>query len=123
MSSLPLFIIYGSATGNSESIAKDLAAKYQDALPKPFTEIVCCEGNQFKKKCLPTLEKQPDEDDESLKYGVIVVISTTGNGDSPENGSRFVRYIKRNTTIDSMPMRHAAFAVLGLGTKSSFLFE
>ena len=113
MSSLPLFVLYGSATGNAESIAKDLAAKYVKNVPAPFTEVICCECNAFKKKCLPIWEKQPEV--ESQKYGVVVVISTTGNGDAPENGSRFVRFIKKKTTSDTLPMRHVAFSVLGLG--------
>ena len=41
--------------------------------------------------------------------------STTGNGDAPENASRFVRYLKRKSTIDQQPFQYCAYAVLGLG--------
>jgi len=61
------------------------------------------------------------ENDSSLnndlgqKHGILIVSSTTGNGEAPENASRFVRYIKRKTTAPTMPFRHVAYAVLGLG--------
>ena len=60
----PLFILYGSATGNAEEIAKDLASTYELFLKNPdmktfFPEVVCCELNQFKKKLLPAIETPP----------------------------------------------------------------
>lgn len=121
MSDLPLFVLYGSATGNAESIAKDLAAKYKDNVPSPFNKVVCYEANEFKKKCLPIWEKEPPAD-VARKYGVVFVTSTTGNGDSPENGSRFIRYLKRKTTTESLAMKHVAFGVLGLGDTNYDMF-
>jgi len=112
MTDIPLFILYGSATGNAEQIAKDLASKHEKSLPSPFTKIICCEANNYKKKCCSIWETKPEK---ANKYGLIFVVSTTGNGDAPENGSRFVRYLKRKTTPDSQPFQHVAFAVLGLG--------
>lgn len=112
----PLFILYGSATGNAEQIAKDLAASYESLLGNPdaktyFPSVVCCELNQFKKH-LPTWEK---ENDQGTKHAVLIVSSTTGNADPPENASRFIRYIKRKQTIEEQPFRNVNFAVLGLG--------
>ena len=49
------------------------------------------------------------------KYGLLLVASTTGNGDAPENAGRFVRYIKRCKPSERPPFRHCCFAVLGLG--------
>lgn len=123
-SSSPLFILYGSATGNAEHIAKDLAASYATMLQQKnpnepttrFTSVVCCELDQFKKKCVPTWECPPTAPG-ATKYGVLIITSTTGNGDPPENASRFVRLIKRKTNADSENnmFRHVAYAVLGLG--------
>jgi sulfite reductase alpha subunit-like flavoprotein len=103
MSAGKLFILYGSATGNAEHIAKALAEKCP-------TAVVCCELNQFKKKCLPDWEK-PEAP--LSPHGVLIVTSTTGNGDPPENASGFVRYFKRckNSTL----FQHCRYAVLGLG--------
>ena len=63
-SSTPLCVLYGSATGNSEHIAKDIAAKYKaslDASPSScfFPEVICAELNQFKKKCQKLWEEEP----------------------------------------------------------------
>jgi len=114
MTQVQLFILYGSATGNAESIAKDLAAKYRDCLPLPFSSLVCCEANDFKKKCSPVWEVEPPQD-LATRYGLVFVTSTTGNGDSPENASRFIRYLKRKTTIESRPLTNVVYGVLGLG--------
>jgi len=126
----PLFILYGSATGNAEHIAKDLAAAYGQRIKLKnvknqsadgdaghyFDSVVCCEADQFKKKCLPIWEQDPAKLRQQQRYyGVLVVASTTGNGDAPENCSRFVRWMKRKPTAASQPMKHCAFAVLGLG--------
>lgn len=105
MTESTLFILYGSATGNAEHIAKDLAAN-----PTPFDKVLCLELDQFKRKCQPIWDKET-----STKHAVLIVTSTTGNGDAPENASRFVRYIKRSQTVEERPFRHVAYAVLGLG--------
>jgi len=112
--SLPLFILYGSATGNSQKISQDLAAEYEGKIPSPFTEIICCQGNDFKKKCAPIWEVEPTTAP-GAKYGLVLVTATSGNGDAPENTSRFIRYLKRKTTPDTKPFRHVAFGVLALG--------
>jgi sulfite reductase alpha subunit-like flavoprotein len=121
MAEVPLFILYGSATGNAEQIAKDLAAKYKDNIPAPFNKLLCYEANDFKKKCLPIWEQEPPQSI-ARKYGLVFVTSTTGNGDCPENGSRFIRYLKRKGTVETLPLKHIAFAVLGLGDTNYDLF-
>ena len=121
MAEVPLFILYGSATGNAEQIAKDLAVKYKDSLPSPFSKVVCYEANDFKKRCLPIWEKEPSQNI-AKKYGLVLITSTTGNGDSPENGSRFIRYLKRKTTPEALPFKHVAFSVLALGDTNYDLF-
>ena len=115
-SDTPLYIMYGSVTGNAESIAKDLAASYEMLLGNPdahtfFPSVICCELNQFKKH-LPTWEQ---ENAEGGKHGVLMIASSTGNGNAPENAERFVRFIKRKQTVETQPFRHVKFAVLGLG--------
>lgn len=114
----PLFILYGSATGNAEHIAKDLAAVYTNLLKNPdtdtyFPSVICCELDQFKRKCQTIWEQAPAV--AGTKHGVLIITSTTGNADPPENASRFFRFIKRKTTVEQQPFRHCAFAVLALG--------
>jgi len=113
-SDTPLYIMYGSATGNSEQIAKDLAANYECLLQNPdaltfFPSVVCCELNQFK-KYLPTWEKE--ENAMGSKHGLLIVASTTGNAEAPENCIRFMSFIKRRTNVTAQPFRNVAFAVL-----------
>eukprot|EP00934_Nitzschia_sp_Nitz4_P001944 Nitzschia sp. Nitz4//scaffold54_size114964//98621//101629//NITZ4_003869-RA/size114964-processed-gene-0.170-mRNA-1//1//CDS//3329554405//1944//frame0 len=116
-SEYPLFILYGSATGNAEYIAKDLASTYEMLLKNPdaqtfFPSVVCGELDQFKKMYLPIWEQEPPA---GTKHGVIVISSTTGNGDAPENCDRFVRFVKRRTNVEAKPLVHVKYAVLGLG--------
>jgi sulfite reductase alpha subunit-like flavoprotein len=117
----PLYILYGSATGNAEQIAKDLAATYQTILDNPdsltyFQEVVCAELNQFKKmKLMETLSKAPAPGNDSVKHGILVVASTTGNGEAPENSDRFLRYIKKTAKTGERPLENVAFSVLALG--------
>jgi len=82
--------------GNSEAIAKDLAATYQIILNNPdtktyFSEVVCDELNKFKK--LKLAEEvwcnPPVPGNNSVKHGLLVEASTTGNGDAPETSDKF----------------------------------
>jgi sulfite reductase alpha subunit-like flavoprotein len=123
----PLYILYASATGNAEAIAKDLAATYDMILKNPdsktyFSEVVCAELNKFKKLKLAEEIwcKPPCPGNDSVKHGLLVVASTTGNGDAPENSDKFLRYLKKTARTASKdpsvrPFQHVAFAVLGLG--------
>jgi sulfite reductase alpha subunit-like flavoprotein len=125
-SSSPLYILYGSATGNAECIAKDLSATYESILTNPdaipyFSSVICAELNSFKKhKCFETWEREPIPS--GSKHGLIIVASTTGNGDAPENAERFLRHLKKEAKKVSCdydmamgPLQHVAFAVLALG--------
>ena len=124
-SSSPLFILYGSATGNAEQIAKDLAATYNSILSNPdsvtyFPSVVCCDLNGWRKQCLPLWETPPPA--AGSKHGVIIITSTTGNADPPENADRFVRWLKRKQTAQAMPFAHVAYSVLGLGDTNYDVF-
>mmetsp|Transcript_6984 Transcript_6984/g.16110 ORF Transcript_6984/g.16110 Transcript_6984/m.16110 type:complete len:1060 (-) Transcript_6984:1411-4590(-) len=126
-SASPLYILYGSATGNAEHIAKDLAKTYETYLSNPsflgyFTSVQCCELNKYKKNCLDTWSSSPDSNNlQKVKHGIIIVCSTTGNADAPENADRFVRWIKRKTTKGDT-FQHCAYAVLGLGDTNYDVF-
>jgi len=169
----PLFILYGSATGNARAIAQELASQYSNTdmndpktnhnnnsgtsnnnrnhglpiqvlasasrqqqsdsnnnlttsrkmsrnLPCPFTHVICSDLDSFKKLCQPIWDVPPTSsspNNPQLKqYGVLIITSTTGNGDAPENASKFARFVKKKVTDSSqLPFRHVAYAVLGLG--------
>ena len=125
-SASPLYILYGSATGNAEHIAKDLTKTYETYLSNPsylgyFTSVQCCELNKYQKNCLDTWSSPPDSINPQVKHGIIIVCSTTGNADAPENADRFVRWIKRKTTKGDT-FQHCAYAVLGLGDTNYDVF-
>ncbi len=70
------YVLYGSQTGNSESIARDFHTKLQEhGVPSS-----CLTLNESKKISLK----------ESAK-AVIIICSTTGNGDAPENADSWWR--------------------------------
>jgi len=123
-SKTPLYVVYGSATGNAEHIAKEVAATYELYLKNPsfigyFPSVICCELNEYKKKCLSQWETEPPL---STKHGVVIVCSTTGNADAPENSDRFVRWLKRKSTDATQPFKHCAYAVLALGDTNYDVF-
>ena len=93
-------ILYGSQTGNAQSIAEDLCA---DCNARDIPATVH-EMNAFKKFDVP-LEQ----------HNVLVFIcSTTGNGDAPSNADRCWRYIKKRSQPKDL-MANVNYTVLGLG--------
>merc|ERR1712071_465249 len=80
-----------------------------------YSSVICCEMNQFKRKCQKAWENEIMVNDCGYKHPVICVTSTTGNGDAPENASRFVRYVKKGDTAKTMPFRNCVYAVMALG--------
>ena len=93
----PVLVLYGSQTGNSRAMAKALG---DDATEHGFDTRVLG-MDQFK-----TLEFA----DVPL---LLIVSSTTGNGDAPDNADKFLRYLKRKNTPSVFTSTH--FAVFGLG--------
>jgi len=129
-STSPLYILYGSATGNAEHIAKDLSSTYQSYLSNPsflgyFNSVICCELNSYKKQCLDTWlssPPNPNPTNPQIKHGVIIICSTTGNADAPENADRFIRWMKRKSTNSTNSFQNVAYAVLGLGDSNYDVF-
>ena len=84
-------ILYGSATGNAEHIAKDLGKQINEGntslCTSFFTSADVMELNHFKRKKLMEAWVVPPADNDEVvkKHAVIIVCSTTGNGDAPEN--------------------------------------
>ena len=96
---MPLLnVLYGSQTGNAQSIAEDI-----------FAEV-----SRDREASLQTLNaaKKLHLTEEPLVF--VIVCSTTGNGDPPENAESWWRSVKlKATPTDAFQNVH--FAVLGLG--------
>jgi sulfite reductase alpha subunit-like flavoprotein len=84
MASKDVLILYGSQTGNSEDIAKDLHDKCSAA----NISSVCKNLNSVKKVELKEIAKF-----------VVVICSTTGNGDTPENADAWWRSVKLRSAV------------------------
>jgi sulfite reductase (NADPH) flavoprotein alpha-component len=95
----PLLILFGSQTGSAEGLAKKLA---KESGPRGFAPTIL-ELNDYEKANLPAASK------------AIIITSTWGEGDPPDNAVNFWNWIK----ADSAPrLENLNFAVLGLGDKN-----
>lgn len=99
-------VVYGSQTGNSEEIAHTLLQKIQDAIAGSSTCIVDCKPlNEW------TTTYTQWNTERAL---VLVVCSTTGNGDAPVNACHFWRQFKKRSQPKDT-LENTLFAVMGLG--------
>ena len=81
-------IIYASQTGNSESIAKILQSKINHNL-----------------YCMKNITEK------SISNPLIIIISTTGNGEIPDNGKKFYRLLNKNKP----DLSNIEYSILALG--------
>ena len=95
---MSIYVLYGSQTGNSESIAKHL----ENILLENNNEVKCLTLNN---------SLHLDFKDSNL---VVIICSTTGNGEPPLNADKWWRSIK-NRSIDKNKFTNIKYAVLGLG--------
>ena len=99
-----VLVMYGSQTG----IAQSIAQRIFDYLSSHNVPSEIIEANRYKKSSCPTGNGFFGE------KRVIIVCSTTGNADCPDNCERFWRYLKRRS-LDSDLLSGMKYAVLGLG--------
>ena len=120
-----LYILYGSQTGNAQEISREI----YDLLDKKFSGII-------HSYVVPDSSKNHTIDpdfyciysslNDTIKNNnfiflnneenpiIIIVCSTTGNGDAPENANFFWRKIKNRTQPKDL-LNNIKYAVLGLG--------
>ena len=106
-----VFVLYGSETGNCESIAKDVFESLQTETSGGVDAKVDAKLhtlNEFKKIGFPPAA----DSDEAVT--ALIVCSTTGNGDAPNNADRFVRFAKRRTQSKEA-FSKVRFAVFAMG--------
>eukprot|EP01080_Neovahlkampfia_damariscottae_P011101 gene11101-3808_t len=98
MSKDNVLFLYGSVTGNAQVICEQIFEEVINLGIKAEINAL----NEFKKLKF-----------EEYKH-VLVVCSTTGNGDAPENAEKFIRFIKKKSNKKDL-LKKLKFAVLGLG--------
>lgn len=79
-----IYILYGSQTGNAESLAVELSEKLLEA--------------DIKSQCL-ALNAVKKVDLKTVASFLVVICSTTGNGDAPENADGWWRSIKLRSAV------------------------
>lgn len=92
----PVHILYGTQTGNAEGLASDMASKASELGFEPFTLGL----DDVAMESLATMER------------LIVVVSTYGEGEMPDNASVFWKAI---SGTNAPRLENLSFAVLALG--------
>lgn len=94
-----MYIYYGSQSGTCEYLSFNLKSTLEE---KYKLNIICDSLNNFDFSI---------KNDENV---FIIITSTFGNGDSPENASQFWRYIK-NRKLNNEYFKNMKYIILGLG--------
>ncbi|GMS84789.1 hypothetical protein PENTCL1PPCAC_6964, partial [Pristionchus entomophagus] len=102
-----LLIGFGSHTGQAESISKELADRARAV------------GLEPEVRTLNDIEKELDLTTESF---IVIVVSSTGDGDAPENSARFLRRISRKTLKEDH-LNGLQYAMLGLGDSNYSTYQ
>uniref|UniRef100_A0A672JIP1 Methionine synthase reductase n=1 Tax=Salarias fasciatus TaxID=181472 RepID=A0A672JIP1_SALFA len=96
----PRFVIlYGSQKGQAQSIAEGIAEEAEEH--GLVADLSCLSQND-----MYNLEKE--------HAPVVFIVSTTGEGEPPDNALRFVRSIKKKT-LSNDHYKHLSYALLALG--------
>ncbi|KAL8949963.1 MAG: hypothetical protein Q9222_003974 [Ikaeria aurantiellina] len=91
----PMTILFASDNGNAESLSKRL-------------------GNRGKARGLKTMAMAMDDyplEDLSTEENIVLITSTAGQGEFPQNGRAFWEAVKDNTDIDLSQTSYAVFAL------------
>lgn len=94
-----LYIFYGSQSGTCECLSFNLKSTLEE---KYKLDIICDSLNNF------------DFSIKNDEHIFIIITSTFGNGDSPENAAQFWRHIK-NRKIKNDYFNNMKYIILGLG--------
>lgn len=102
---MKIYILYGSQTGNAQDISEDIYTR----LSKMGNECIHMSLNN-------TLENNTFSfiNTSETKTNIIIVCSTTGNGDAPETANFFWRKLKNRNQPNNL-LNGIEYSVLGLG--------
>lgn len=92
-------LLYGSQTGQSQAIAEQLR------------DLACERGLEPDIHCISQSEKKFDLPKEPV---VVIVVSTTGDGEAPDTVSKFWRKLKKKTVPNDY-LTGVQYGLLGLG--------
>ncbi|XP_061569427.1 methionine synthase reductase isoform X2 [Cololabis saira] len=95
----PFVILYGSQKGQAQSIAEGIA---EEAEQHGLVANLSC------------LDQNEEYNLEKERAPVVFIVSTTGDGEPPDNTLQFVKRIKRKT-LSPDHYKHLCYALLALG--------
>lgn len=100
-------LLYGTQTGQSHAIAEDL---HHDSVVEELKgKLVCLDS--LKEVCYAG---SPSHNQDSLvkEKIVIIIVSTTGDGDPPDNAAKFVRGLRKKSLAKDF-LKNLKFTILG----------
>jgi sulfite reductase alpha subunit-like flavoprotein len=127
-----IYVLYGTQTGNAQEISNDiydlLIEKKYECIHSSLNKTLLNDSFNFISDNDLKLEKTFNISDENLlefsevnnslqltkQKFIIIICSTTGNGDAPETANIFWRKIK-NPKLPKDLLKGIKYAVLGLG--------
>ena len=102
----PSLLLFATQTGNSEGIARELHSLYSTTFTPPLTLLSMAQFLSVHSSSILPLSTFPL---------LFIVISSTGQGDPPDNGLRFLRLLKGEGDRRPGWLSGVRYAVLGLG--------
>jgi len=96
-------VLYGTETGNSELLAMD----------------ICKEGENLGLECVNYGMEHIESDDFSNIENLLIVCSTWGDGEQPDNAIELFDYVEE---LDEGELENMKFSVLALGDTAFDLF-
>jgi sulfite reductase alpha subunit-like flavoprotein len=110
MTNIKIYVLYGSQTGNAEEISKNIYALLNN---KGFLTIYSSLNNVIKNNTFDFLPKDEDENENENTF-LIIVCSTTGNGDVPDTANNFWLKLK-NRNLEKNIFNKVKYSILALG--------
>jgi sulfite reductase alpha subunit-like flavoprotein len=109
-----IYILYGSQTGNAQDISEDIYTQLSNNISYECIHMSLnstIENNTF---TFINNNNNNNNTNEETKINIIIVCSTTGNGDAPETANFFWRKLKNRNQPNNL-LNGIEYAVLGLG--------
>jgi sulfite reductase alpha subunit-like flavoprotein len=106
-----IYVLYGSQTGNAEEISNDI---YEILLEKKYKCNYSSLNNTVKNDTFNFIHQNELIKEYNDNIFLIIVCSTTGNGDAPETANLFWRKLK-NKKLPKNLLYGIKYGVLGLG--------
>jgi len=107
----PISILYGSETGRAMEYAQELAREAEEyGFQAILRELDDAARTDFRKAV-----SIDEHEYQGIPCATIIVVSTSCEGDAPDNASEFCKMLKEKSTDSSDFLRGLDFAMFGLG--------